>query len=186
MQKLCNILIGSSLVNSACSLKQCNMGLLPDTWNCGLCMCRECQDHFPPPLISDPDMHHDTCATHVPWCMSGSLTGGFLWSRWRGKRYEHSRRMRMRNPQFYVSGKRPMGFVFQRLLSLQHPLPAVVSQGMPVPLLCPWPVRKPWVPKWGFRLVVKPLGHMWRHILDVNYGMNLTDMCSIRLPSVDR
>ena len=37
---------------------------------------------FPPPpmsgkpLISDPDMHHGTCVTHVPWCMSGSLTRG--------------------------------------------------------------------------------------------------------------
>ena len=38
--------------------------------------------------------------------MLGSLTSGFLWSRWRGKRSRHSRRMR--NPQFYVSGKRPM------------------------------------------------------------------------------
>ena len=28
------------------------------------------------PLISDPDMHHDTCVTHMPWCMSGSLTCG--------------------------------------------------------------------------------------------------------------
>ena len=26
------------------------------------------------PLASDPDMHHGTCVTHVPWCMSGSLT----------------------------------------------------------------------------------------------------------------
>ena len=26
-------------------------------------------------LVSDPDMHHGTCVTHVPWCMSGSLTG---------------------------------------------------------------------------------------------------------------
>ena len=43
---------------------------------------------------------------HVPWCMPGSLTSGFLWSRWRGKCSRHSRRMR--NPQFYVSGKRPM------------------------------------------------------------------------------
>ena len=25
----------------------------------------------PPPLISDHDMHHGTCITHVPWCMSG-------------------------------------------------------------------------------------------------------------------
>ena len=26
------------------------------------------------PLVSGPDMHHGTCATNVPWCMSGSLT----------------------------------------------------------------------------------------------------------------
>ena len=42
----------------------------------------------------------------VPWCMPGLLTSGFLWSRWRGKRSRHSRRMH--KPQFYVSGKRPM------------------------------------------------------------------------------
>ena len=57
--------------------------------------------------VSDPDMHHGTCVTHVPWCMPGSLTSGFLWSQWRWKQSRHSRRMR--NPQFYVSGKRPMG-----------------------------------------------------------------------------
>ena len=39
---------------------------------------------FPPPLVSDSDMHHGTCVTDVPWCMPGSLTGGFLWSQWRG------------------------------------------------------------------------------------------------------
>ena len=61
---------------------------------------------FTTPRVSDPDMHHGTCVTHVPWCMLGSLTRGFLWSRWRGKRSRFSRRMR--NPQFYVSGKRPM------------------------------------------------------------------------------
>ena len=33
----------------------------------------------PPPRVSDPDMHHGTCVTHVPWCMSGSLTSVFLW-----------------------------------------------------------------------------------------------------------
>ena len=56
------------------------MGLLPDTYNCGLCMRRECWDRFPrqrlqmKPLDSDRGMHHGTCVTHVPWCMSGSLT----------------------------------------------------------------------------------------------------------------
>ena len=60
----------------------------------------------PPPRASNPDMHHGTCVTHVPWCMPGSLTSSFFCSRWLGKRSRHSRRMR--NPQFYVSGKRPM------------------------------------------------------------------------------
>ena len=60
----------------------------------------------PPPWISDPGMHHGMCITHVPWCMPRSLISGFLWSRWRGKRSRRSRRMR--NPQFYISGKRPI------------------------------------------------------------------------------
>ena len=60
----------------------------------------------PPPQNRDPGMHHGTCVTHVPWCMPGSLTCVFPWSWWRGKRSRPSRRMR--NTQFYVSGKRPM------------------------------------------------------------------------------
>ena len=60
----------------------------------------------PPPRVSDPDMHHGTCVTHGPWCMPRSLTRGFLWSHWWGKRSRHSRRMR--NPQYCVSGKRLM------------------------------------------------------------------------------
>ena len=60
----------------------------------------------PPPRVSDPDMHHGTCVTHIAWCMSRSLTGGYLWSRWWGKRSRHSRRMH--NPQVCVSGKRPI------------------------------------------------------------------------------
>ena len=39
----------------------------------------------PPPRVSDPDMRHGACMTHVPWCMPWSLTRGFLWSWWRGK-----------------------------------------------------------------------------------------------------
>ena len=39
----------------------------------------------PPPQVSDSDMHHGTCVTHVPW----SLTSCFLW-----KRSQHSRRIR--------------------------------------------------------------------------------------------
>ena len=73
----------------------------------------------PPPLVSDPDMHHGTGVTHVPWCMSGSLTSGFIWSRWQGKRSRHSRRMR--NPKFHVSGKRPIWH--HRTWSTLVPLP---------------------------------------------------------------
>ena len=70
---------------------------------------------FPPPRISHPHTHHGTCVTHVSWCMSGSLISGFLWSRWRGKRFRHSRRMP--NPQFYVSRKRPMLRCLTRMLT---------------------------------------------------------------------
>ena len=56
---------------------------------------------YAPRRVSDPDMHHSTC----PWCMPGSLTS-FLWIRWLRKHSRHS--WRMRNSQFYVSGKRPM------------------------------------------------------------------------------
>ena len=80
------------------------------------------------PRVSDPDMHHDTCVTHVPGCMQGSLTSRFRWSRWRGKRCRHSRRMR--NPHFYVSGKRPIHKVlrFERQFS---------GKGMSVDTLIP-------------------------------------------------
>ena len=65
-------------------------------------MRRECREPFPrhwlqrKQLVCDPGMHHETCVTHVPWCMSGS----------RGKRSRHSRRMR--KPQSYVSNKGPI------------------------------------------------------------------------------
>ena len=38
------------------------MGFLPEMQNCGLCMRRECKGR----IVSDPDMHHGTCVTHVP------------------------------------------------------------------------------------------------------------------------
>ena len=41
----------------------------------------------PSPQVSDPDMHHGTCVTHVPWCMPGSLTSGFLLNRRRGETF---------------------------------------------------------------------------------------------------
>ena len=91
------------------------------------CACAGMPETFsPPPRVSDPDMHHDKCVTNVPWCMPGSLTNVFLWSRCWGKRSGHSRCMR--NPQIYVSGKRPMWYrvhyvtfhyVFQRHFVIQ-------------------------------------------------------------------
>ena len=62
-----------------------------------------------PPRVSDPDIDHGTCVTHVSWCMSGTLTCCFLWSQWWGKYSRHS--WRMRNPQFYLSDKRPITWV---------------------------------------------------------------------------
>ena len=50
-----------------------------------------------PPKIMDPDMHHSTCVTHMPWCLPVSLIR---------KRLRHSQRVR--NRPFYVSGKRPI------------------------------------------------------------------------------
>ena len=38
---------------------------------------------FPTPSrVSDPDMRHGTCVTHVPWCMPGSLTGSSWPQNW--------------------------------------------------------------------------------------------------------
>ena len=45
-------------------------------------MLRQCRERFPrhrlprKPIVSDPDMHHGMCVTHVPWFISGSLTRG--------------------------------------------------------------------------------------------------------------
>ena len=55
-----------------------------------------------PPRVNDPDMYQATCVTHVSWCMMGSLTTGFLRSRWWRKRSRHPRRFC--NPQFWVPG----------------------------------------------------------------------------------
>ena len=57
-----------------------------------------------PPQVSDPDMHHGTCVTHMPWCMPG--ISSFFWSQWRGKTFPafpaHAQ------PAIYISGKRHM------------------------------------------------------------------------------
>ena len=64
--------------------KYADLSQCPLTIYVKLCvrMRRECRERFArhrlprKPLVSDPGMHHGTCATHVPWCMSGSLTRG--------------------------------------------------------------------------------------------------------------
>ena len=79
------------------------MGLLPDTQNCVLRMRRECRERFPrhrglaiPTCIMTRAWRtcHDACRDHQ------------LAVYWRKTCSRHS--WRMRNPQFNVSGKRPM------------------------------------------------------------------------------
>ena len=56
------------------------MSFLSNTQNCGLRIRREYRERFPHHrlqrklLVSESGMHHGMCVTHVPWCMSGSLT----------------------------------------------------------------------------------------------------------------
>ena len=84
-------------------------GLLPDAPNRELRMHRECRELFPRHRgLTIPACATARAVTHVPWCLPGSLTHGFLWRRWWGKRSRYSRRMH--NPQFYVAGKRPIAF----------------------------------------------------------------------------
>ena len=85
----------------------------------------------PPSRVSDPYMHHDSCVKHVPWCMPGSVTSSFLWSRWRGKRSRHSQRMR--NPQFYASGETP---ILVRFWGIQ-----LIVSSQRVPKLLFWMMR---------------------------------------------
>ena len=70
------------------------------------CACAENARNVFPATSSKRSRHASRYVKHVPWCMPGLQTSGFLWSRWRGKRSRHSRRKR--NPQTYVTGKRPM------------------------------------------------------------------------------
>ena len=51
-------------------------------WQVARALRRVCRERFPQhqlrrkPLVSDPGMHHSMWVTHLPWCMSGSLTRG--------------------------------------------------------------------------------------------------------------
>ena len=81
------------------------MGLLPDTENCSLRVRWECRKRVPhhrlqrKPLISY--RHASRHVRHVRAVMHVGIAN----PRWRGKRSRHSGCMR--NPRFYVSGKRP-------------------------------------------------------------------------------
>ena len=85
----------------------------------------------PPPRVSDPDMHHGTCVTHVPWCMPGSLTSVFFLSRWWGKTFPafpaHAQ------PANLLSGKRPMmkGSTYKRNIVVCQPLQFLQQSGSP-------------------------------------------------------
>ena len=94
-------------------------------------MRRECRERIPQhrfqrkPLVSDPGMYHGTCVTHVPWWRHvrharAVMHVGIANLRWRGKCSRHS--LRMRNPQFYVSGMRPITW-FQH--SDTNPIPKI-------------------------------------------------------------
>ena len=71
------------------------------------------------PRVSDPGMHH------------GMMHAGIANPRWRGKRSRHSRRMH--NPQFYVSGKRPMS----RRLHCPACRTTLVATRFRVAVICP-------------------------------------------------
>ena len=96
----------------------------------------------PPPRVSDADMHHGKCVTNVPWCMPGSLTSVFLWSRWCWKRSGHSRCMR--NPQIYVSGKRPMWYRVHYVTFRMKQIPLIAWFMGPI-----WGRQDPGVPHVG-------------------------------------
>ena len=64
--------------------------------------------------------------TAIPTCVPGSLSNGFLWSRWRGKRSRHSQRMQ--NPQFYASGKRPIPYHHHYNRLNQHHIEQSISK----------------------------------------------------------
>ena len=68
---------------------------------------RQETEYRPPPtsketISSNPDMHHGTRVTYVTWCRDVGIANPRL--RWKHSRHSRCRR----NPQFYVSGKRPI------------------------------------------------------------------------------
>ena len=127
------------------------MGLLPDTENCGLRTRRECRERYPrhrlqrKPQISDHHMHHGKCVSHVPWCMSESLT--------RGGGETFSALPAYAHPQFKVSCKRP---IFHLTVSSMLPIQSkprlhpkeYVKDSTKVAVCCSWVTIYLYVSDW--------------------------------------
>ena len=87
MHMLIHFAIASMVILDIHALKVSNICLISEYYGpltrcvkLGGCACAgNAGNVSPPPRVSDPDMHHGTYITHVPWCMPGSLTGGFHW-----------------------------------------------------------------------------------------------------------
>ena len=75
---------------------------------------------FPPARVSDPDMHHDTCMAHEPWCMPESLTSGFIWSRWRVNVTGIPGACATRNFTYLVRGQLLQPMTFQHTEAYMH------------------------------------------------------------------
>ena len=73
----------------------------------------------PPSRLSDPDMHHGACVTHVLWCMPGSLTSSFLWSQWRENVHTIPGACATRNFTYLVRGPcRDISMIFALCVSI--------------------------------------------------------------------
>ena len=87
--------------------------------------------------VSDPGMHHDTCVTHVPWCMSGLLTRGggenvpgipgacapAIWRIWQEA---HSARLKCTIPCVFL-----LASIFSFLQNFSQSLPALAVAFIP-------------------------------------------------------
>ena len=88
----------SKLTNTVCNLRE-GLSVL-----CTVSICLHRRPHGPLTscvklgVAHAPGMHHCTCVTRVPWCMSGSLMPGETFPAFPA----HAQRA------IYVSGKRPM------------------------------------------------------------------------------
>ena len=98
-------------------------------------MRRECRERFPRHrgLASPTCITARASRTHVPSSMPGSQTSG----RWWGKRSRHFQRMR--NTQFYVSGKRPIYYYSRKLITpfslIKHICCFTLYNALPICLL---------------------------------------------------